>query len=97
MEGIPPVPIVTGGMVFRIQGKRGRRWAAVVRLPATADFPPAAHLLPLGLIRRGAPFRRERSERAESPPENHENAPPAATEKSLAKLDFLYLCRKYQI
>ena len=34
---------------------------------------PAAHLLPLGLTRWYAPFRRERSERAESPTENHEN------------------------
>lgn len=60
-------------------------------------FPPAAHLLPLGLIRSRAPFRRERSERAESPSENHENTPIAATEKALAKLDFSYLCRKYRI
>ena len=43
---------------------------------------PAAHLLPLGLILRCAPFRRERSERAESPTENHENTPTAATKRA---------------
>jgi len=56
-------------------------------------FPPAAHLLPLGLIRRGAPFRREHSERAESPPENHENTPTAATKKALTKLEKTALVR----
>ncbi len=53
---------------------KGRRWAAAVKFPATT-VPPAAHLLPFGLTRRYAPFRRERSERAESPPRNHENTP----------------------
>jgi hypothetical protein len=36
-----------------------------------------AHLFPLSLADRRAPFRRERSERAESPAENHENTPKA--------------------
>ena len=56
-------------------------------------FPPAAYLLPLGLIRQRATFRRERSERAESPPENHENTPTVATEKALAKLEKTTLAR----
>ena len=54
-------------------------------------FSPAAHLLPLGLIRRGAPFRRERSERAESPTDNHEKTPITATNKSLRNLDCFYI------
>ena len=35
-----------------------------------------------------APFRRERSERAESPTENHENTPTAPTKKSLRNLNY---------
>lgn len=38
-EEIPPAPVVTGGMVRRILGKRGRRWAAAVKFLATAVFP----------------------------------------------------------
>ena len=59
--------------------EKGEKMGGGREASGNGRFPPAAHLLPLGLMRRGAPFRRERSERAESPPENHENAPPAAT------------------
>ena len=89
-EEIPPVPIVTGGMVRRILEIKGRRWAAVMKLLVTAIFPrrPSS---PLGLIRRCAPFRRERSERAESPTDNHEKTPITATNKSLRNLDCFYI------
>ena len=85
-EEIPPVPIVTGGMVCRIQGKKGEKMDGGYETSDNGSFFPAAHLLPLGLIRRRAPFRREHSERAESPTENHENTPIAATKKSLRNL-----------
>ena len=60
--------------------KKGEKMGGGREASGNGRFSPAAHLLPLGLIRRRAPFRRERSERAESPPENHENTPTAATE-----------------
>ena len=81
-EEIPPVPIVTGGMVHRIRGQKGekegrRRWVLVSRhfFSRRPSFSPS-------LSRQCTPFRRERSERAESPTENHENTPTAATKRA---------------
>ncbi|MBR4647057.1 MAG: hypothetical protein IKO75_08115 [Bacteroidales bacterium] len=62
--------------------KRGKKMGVGRETSGNGSYFPAAHLLPLGLIRRCAPFRRERSERAESPTENHENTPTAATKRA---------------
>jgi len=46
MEEIPPVPVVTGGMVRRIQGKRGKKMGGGRETSDNGSYFPAAHLLP---------------------------------------------------
>jgi hypothetical protein len=77
-------------MVRHIQGKRGKKMGGGRETSGNGSYFPAAHLLSLGLIRRCAPFRRERSERAESPTENHEKTPTAVTKKSLQNLNYVF-------
>ena len=71
-EEIPPVPIVTGGMVHRTQAQKGKKKGGGGRssdygtLSRRPSFSPS-------VSQQCAPFRRERSERAESPTKSHEN------------------------
>ena len=70
----------------RFGSKRGKRWAAAVSFPATVRFFRRPSFSPFS-AQRCAPFRRERSERAESPTESRENTSDSATKK-LAKLEY---------